>query len=126
MRSLSYTLMVAGILLLLVAALPLIDFFTTLDRVSMEFQIAGTNATIKINYNDTAPLYDYNIVVKVNGKVVDSVTGAKLITGDAVTLKIPLESLSDKNITLSIGLAGKIYNVYGIELVFHTKGGKGG
>ncbi len=112
-RIITIPLYISGIILLILAGLPLIEFVEGLNNVTITTQNTGTSVHIILNYNDTAPLRNYVVEVYSNGVLVDSKAGSVLSQGDKVTLNLPYTKMS-KNITITI--KGSVYGMYPISI----------
>ncbi|MEB3844390.1 MAG: hypothetical protein LRS48_01745 [Desulfurococcales archaeon] len=114
MKSVSIPLFIAGLIMVVLVAIPLVEFAETADNINIYSYSRGGMLYLEIDYNDTAPLYNYTISLYSGGVLVDRASGQVLENGDVVILKAPLNSFNTENFTLAI--SGKIYNLYNISI----------
>ncbi len=114
MRYLYLIIQIAGLLLLIVAAIPLIDFVETVDGLQIHSEVSGNTLYIIMDYNVSTPLKDYNITIYSNNTYLGSADGEVLNFGDTVRVSIPVEEFNPNNYTIAI--SGKVYGLYYVSV----------
>ncbi len=114
MKSVSIPLFIAGLIMVVLVSIPLVEFAETADNIDIYSYSRGGMLYLEIDYNDTAPLYNYTVSLYSGGVLLDRVSGQVLENGDVVVLKAPASSFNAENFTLT--LSGKIYNLYYISI----------
>ncbi len=114
MRFLTILIQVAGVLLLVIAAVPLIQFVETVDGLQITTQVSDNTLVFVFDYNVSAPLKNYTISVYSNGELVGSTDGEVLSQGDVVEIRVPLDRFNPANYTIHI--EGSVYGLYKVSV----------
>ena len=116
------TLTIAGLLLLVVAAAPLVQFYENMNNINIYYNITNNSVIITLHYGATPGLTDYRFAVLSNGRVLNQTSGASLSPDTNITLTVPLNAIP-ANSTLEYELEGKIAGLYYIRFYVHGGGG---
>jgi hypothetical protein len=118
MRSLSILIPIAGILLLMVLAIPLVKFYEDIDGLNIQTTSTSTKIIVSVSYNVSVPLTDYSLKVYNGTTLLNETSGEKLTSGDKLILTIDRTQLSNMD-DLVLEFSGKINGLYFIEIRVH-------
>jgi archaellum component FlaF (FlaF/FlaG flagellin family) len=119
-RTLTLTIPVAGFILLLILAIPLVQFYESMGGLSLDSIQEGDIIVLTLHYNVSTRLTDYRFAVYYNGTLLDEASGEQLSPGDSVQVRFKAYEVQDLSL-LSIVFSGRIDNLYYIELELHHR-----
>ncbi len=114
MRFLTLLIQIAGVLLLVIAAVPLLQFIETVDGLQITTQVSDNTLLFVFDYNVSAPLKNYTISIYSSGELVGSADGEILNQGDVVEVGVPLDRFDPGNYTIHI--EGSVYGLYKVSV----------
>ena len=118
MRLLSAVIFVSGLLLMAAASLPLIRFYESANKIAIETDINNNTLTIRIHYNASVKITDYNFSICYNNIILNSTSGEVLNPGSVIDISINLTDIENtKNI--EIVFSGKIDGLYFVSIRIH-------
>ncbi|MCE4626006.1 MAG: hypothetical protein F7C35_09130 [Desulfurococcales archaeon] len=118
MRFIGWLLALAGLLLMVLLAVPLIVVQENIDGLQLQSSVEDSVITVTLNYTIPVKITDYTLKIMYNGTVLNETKGEVIEQGDVVKVSANYTYADfDK---LSIVFSGKIAGIYRVELVLHT------
>ena len=114
MRFLALLIQITGVLLLTIAAVPLIQFVETVDGLQITTQVSDNTLVFFFDYNVSAPLKNYTISIYSNGELMGSTGGEVLSQGNVVEVNVPIDRFDPENYTIHI--EGSVYGLYKVSV----------
>ena len=114
---------VAGMLLIVIASLPLINLYNNINNIFITYNITNNgNLIITLHYGAPISIKNYRFAVTANGTVLNETSGPLLEPGRNVTLRVPSSGLSNGTV-LGFVFEGDVAGMYHVR--FYVHGGEG-